>query len=75
MSDIKVDYTIDSGVPIPVRTAPLPLDELKVGESVLFPIKRRGAIQGRASSIKKSTNKEFTVKRVSDTEARIWRTK
>lgn len=75
MADIEVDYTPDKGVPVPVHRATVPISELKSGESLLFSIKDRGKVQSLASSLKKSRGKEFTVKRVSDTQCRIWRTK
>lgn len=75
MTDIQVDYTVDTGVPVPVRTMAVPVGELGVGESVLFPIEKRPTVQSRASKLKKSRGMEFTIKKVSDTECRVWRTK
>lgn len=76
MVKIKVHYQVDKGVPIPVSRRPgLPLNELEVDESILFPKERRSYVQTRASKVAKETGKEFTVRVVDDTNCRVWRTK
>lgn len=66
--------TIDTGVPVPERVN-YPIRELKVGESFVFPLEKRKIVQSRASVIKTDTGREFTVKKMNDETARIWRTK
>lgn len=69
----KIDVVqIDSNVPIPVRT---PLLSLKVGQSFVFPEVKRPSVSTYASAIKKREGKEFTIKKISDGECRIWRVK
>lgn len=71
---IDVQYEVETGVPIPVRGEPrLPIGRLKVKESIVFSISKRATVQSNASRIKKYEGKEFTIKKISDTEARIWR--
>lgn len=64
---------IDSNVPMPVQR--YPLMNLKVGESFEFPIERRDLIQTNASTIKRRKGREFTVRKVNETTARVWRVK
>lgn len=75
--DIPIKYSVDKGVPIPVsRTeAAVPLSKMEVGESIVFPLSKRSGVQTHASITKRRNGKEFTVRKVNDTEARVWRTK
>lgn len=69
-------YQVDSGVPIPQeRLEQLPLEKLEVGESFLFPLAKRRSVQTVASRMKKEKGKEFTVRKMDENNARIWRTK
>lgn len=71
----KIDIvTIDTGVPVPIR-ANYPLEDLKVGESFLFPLKKRSSVQSLASRLKADEGREFTVKKVDEDNCRVWRTK
>lgn len=71
----KVDVvTIDTGVPVPAR-AHYPLEDLKVGESFLFPLKKRSSVQSLASRLKADEGREFTVKKMDADNCRVWRTK
>lgn len=71
----KIPVTsIDTGIPVPER-ATYPLNELKVGESFLFPVKKRGSVQTRVSSIKSISDKDFTIKKMDEETCRVWRTK
>lgn len=75
MAKIPV-ISIDDGVPVPeVSLAGLPLDTLKIGESILFPVEHRSKVQIQASRLKKRTDKEFTVRKENHKSARIWRIK
>lgn len=65
---------IDSEVPVPVRLGlNIPLEKLEVGESILFPVELRSNVQSKASRVKKATGMNFTIKKLSDKSARIWR--
>lgn len=67
---------IENEVPIPIkRSAQVPLRELEVGQSVVFPLEHRPNIQSMASRTKRETGKAFTIKKLSEIEARIWRIK
>lgn len=71
---IEVQYTIDKGVPIPVRRGvSVPISKLSVGESIVFPLTRRAAVQSNAS--RKTGGREYTISKINDKECRIWRTK
>lgn len=67
-------YNIDTGVPIP-KIVSMPLQSLEVGESFLFPLDMRRSVQTIASRTKRLTGKEYTVKKMDDNVARIWRKK
>lgn len=73
---IKV-YQIDSDVPVPGdlkdRTEPIPISKLEPGQSILFPAERRQAVQAYASKLKARRGKVFTIQKVDDNNARIWR--
>lgn len=72
---IKVDYQVDEGVPIPVRNETVPIKDLKAGESILFPTELRAKVQSNASHMSKRTGKEFTIKKISNINSRVWRVK
>lgn len=69
---------VDSDVPIPVEVnqpsvrEQVPIDKLKVGESVEFPRELTTALATTASRLKKQ-GKVFTIRKVTDDKARIWR--
>ena len=65
---------IDKGVEVPI-TVRLPLDTMDVGDSILIPLSRRDYVQSRMSKLKAETGIEYTAKKVSDTEIRVWRVK
>ena len=69
-------YVVESNVPIPVKVLSLPpLRELKVGESIVFPLEKRPSVQTAAFKLKRDEGLEFRVKKLDETSARIWRTK
>jgi hypothetical protein len=72
------DYPVEDGVDVPefkpMRTTP-PFSQMKVGQSVVFDIRRRKVIQTMASRQKKLYGREFTCHRISDEEGRCWRIK
>lgn len=74
--NIDVKYKVEKGIPIPVRSASpaLRLAKLEVGESIVFPLSKRAAIQSNASRTKASNGRNFTVKKINSTECRVWRT-
>lgn len=70
-------YTVDTGVPIPedrygagITTL---MNNLNVGESFLFPISNRPTAQSYASFLKKTEHKVFTIRKVDNDNARVWR--
>lgn len=75
MGNIPV-ISIDDGIPVPeMSVAGLPLDNLKVNESILFPLEYRSKVQIQASRLKSRTGKEFTVRKENGDKCRIWRVK
>jgi len=68
-------YKIESGVPMADYNVLPPLDLMDVGDSVVFPIKKRPSVQTVASRLKKEQGKEFTVRRLDQDSGRVWRTK
>lgn len=75
MKKIEVKYTVDKGVPVPVRPEALPLDNLEIGESIRFPIEQRNNVQSQASKLKANKGKVFTVQYDRDEgDCRVWRT-
>lgn len=73
MSKIEV-YKIESNVKVPTRAFP-PLNLLEVDDSIQFSLDKRRSVQTVASKLKREQGKEFTVKKIDNTTARIWRTK
>lgn len=67
-------YNIDSGVPVP-DDSHVPIEQLKVGESILFPLEKRPSVQTSASRMKHNDGWEFRVKKMDEENARVWRTK
>lgn len=70
---------IESGVPLPEERTQLaelfPIKDLKVGESLTFPLELRNKMQVRASQLKARASIEFTIRAIDKDNARIWRTK
>lgn len=67
-------YKIDNNVPLPEDKSIL-LTEMTVGDSILFPLDRRRSVASTASLLKRTGGKQFTIKKVDDNNARVWRTK
>ena len=65
-------YTVDSGVPVP-EPIHMPLARLEIGESFVFDIAKRNSVQTVASRIKKEKGMEFTIHKIDEQTARIWR--
>lgn len=75
MNKIPV-ISIDDGIPVPdMTTTGLPLNQLKVGESILFPLEHRSKVAIQASRLKQRTDKQFTVRKENGKNCRIWRVK
>jgi hypothetical protein len=76
MTEIRVEFPIEDNVPIPVRRSwsSIPIEQLKVGQSIQFPLEKRASVQTVASRAAKETGRKFTVRKVNDSEARVWRT-
>lgn len=73
------DFKIDNDVPVPAGhkrfNTRVPYQQLDVGESILFPLEQRHGVAANSATHAKRYDKKFTVRKVSDTEARIWRVK
>jgi len=54
-------YSIDSGVPVPPMGRGMPLNQLDVGESFVFPQEKRQSVLTMANRIKRQTGKEFAL--------------
>lgn len=78
MSHIPV-FSIDTDVPVPKKRqknttrSRVPVDILEVGESILFPLNMRQNVQILTSRLKKLEGKQYTVQKVDDDHARVWR--
>lgn len=69
-----MEYKIDKGIPAP-RKQVVPLNKMKVNESFAFPETERNNIASRASVLKKTKGKWFTIQKVDPETCRIWRIK
>lgn len=70
------EFKIDSDVPIPApkSSSPnVPIENLQVGESILFDKELRPKVQIAASRLKQAEGKEYTVRVVDDNNCRVWR--
>lgn len=69
---------IDANVPVPdkpdVQADKFPLASLEVGQSFEFPYVDRKYVQSMASTIKRRKGLEYTVKKINEQTARVWRT-
>lgn len=77
MTKIPV-YSIDRDVPVPkdakkpsIRQL-VPIERLQPGESILFPLKYRSTVATIASRLG-TVGMSYTIKKVDDKNARIWR--
>lgn len=75
--DIPV-YKIEHDIPVPDDAKQpsarelVPIDELEVGDSVEFPRKLQTSVATIASRLRRD-GKSFTIKKVDEENARIWR--
>jgi hypothetical protein len=67
-------FKIVKDIPLPESKTQVPLNELDIGESFLFPIGLRAKVQVLASHMKKRQGKKYEVHKVDDKFARVWRT-
>lgn len=75
MTKIPV-ISVDDGVPVPAMSVEgLPLADLKVGESILFPLEFRSKVAIQATRLKNNSDMEFTVRKENGSKCRIWRIK
>jgi hypothetical protein len=74
MTKIPV-FSVDNDVPVPEERegSSVPMQTLEVGESILFPIGLRRNASAKASTIKRKTGKDFTIRQIDDDNCRIWR--
>ena len=67
------NFKLDKSVPVPPVREIYPLGTMEVGDSFTFPIAKRANLQTYTSALKRKTGKEYTISKISDTEARCWR--
>lgn len=74
-----MEYKIEKNIPVPaVETFSVedsPLHKLDVGDSFKVPYRERRVWSARAHRHKLRTGRVFTVRTISDKEARVWRIK
>lgn len=73
-----MDIKIEKGVPIPPVRAQYvryPLLDMKKGDSFTIPAEWRTRVSVAATKLKRKHGLVFTVRRISETEARCWRIK
>lgn len=75
LKDIKIEKNIE----IPFshtgrQTLTGLLRQLEVGDSFIYDIERRNAMNSLAVRVAKVSNKKFTSRRISEDTVRIWRT-
>jgi len=63
-------FKIDQNVPMPTGRALYPLGQLNIGDSFCFPLTKRASVSSLAATY---APKKFTVRKISDTECRVWR--
>ena len=66
--------SIDTGIPVPDSVS-YPFEHLEVGDSFLVPIDKRASVASLATKYGQKTNTEFAVRKVSEDNVRVWRTK
>lgn len=68
----KLDvYTIDSGVPVPEGLPPIA--HIEVGDSIAFSGNMAASLRSRANFLKRTQGKVFTIKKIDEQTARVWR--
>lgn len=73
MAKVSV-YKIDKDVPMPEPdVSVIPLDDMEIGDSILFPIEDRPRVQPLASKLKARKDKVFTIRVVDKNNCRVWR--
>jgi urease accessory protein UreE len=74
---VTVNYPIEEGIAIPVKVASksIPIQNLEVGQSLLFPLDRRSYVQTKASRLKSDEGRLYEVHKVDNKNCRIWRKK
>lgn len=67
-------FQVDDHTDVPIRQGKmLPLEQLKIGESIRFPIRQRRSVQTVSSKLKLEIGMIFTVKKEDEQWCRIWR--
>ena len=74
MSRIDV-IQIDTSVPVPAYRGKYPLDSMEVGESFVVQEQARRSVASLASALKRTSTKEFTIRKQADGNVRVWRVK
>lgn len=74
--NIPVKYEMETGVEVPVgRLGSIPLQQMEVGGSFVFPKGKRQSVSAKASKLKKARGMEYTVRTLDEKNCRVWRIK
>lgn len=75
-SDVE-GIQIEKNVPMPEPrpTEPkYPLAKMQIGNSFIVPLHKRNAVSTAARAVARKTGMTFSIRMISETEARVWRT-
>ena len=71
-------YTIEKNHPVTNefsgKPPTYPFKDMEIGDSFVFPLKKRGAVASAAYLFGGRHNKKFITRKVTESEARCWRT-
>lgn len=69
-------YQIDKNVPLPTfKQHEFPFSEMEQGDSFVIPSSNRTSARNHASDYQKEhENVKFEIRKISETEVRVWRT-
>ena len=68
------EFIIEKGVSLPNRISlKYPIEQMEVGDSFKFPIKKKASVAQRARKLKEETGATFAVRKVDNEFGRIWR--
>lgn len=73
------EYKIEKGIVIPpkqLKKNKYPFVDMEIGDSIAFPIKERSSVSSAVNNFKNHIPQHrFTIRKISDTECRVWRIK
>jgi len=68
-------YVIEKDIPLPEFDSKYPFGKMEVGDSFALSLGDRSRVTSVATRYSKTEDVKFTIRKVSDTEARCWRIK